>query len=146
MTFTFRATDIHTDNIHLEPDLSVFPSWRGTDSIAPGHGGRFIRPRLLDRLVVPVNGYVKGTGTTRAERAESWRASTDILIALLDPTLAPGLLVVGPPLMGVTEERSILVRPINAIHGRPVGAHYETWSIEMECVDDPPEWVIGSSS
>jgi hypothetical protein len=85
----------------------------------------------------------------------SFRTASDALAAVLDRALTPGELVVGPaapaqfpdaaPYLGLTDNYSLNARVVNAISG-PVQAHmsYQTWSIELECVDSPPEWVAGS--
>ena len=102
-----------------------------------------------------LEGHVRGQGGTRDERALSFRTSSDALAAIFDRSLDPGILEVdedapaqfpdAAPYLGLTTSRSLTARVVNVITG-PVLAHmsYQTYSVELECVDSPPEWDVGS--
>ena len=154
---TVQGLDVQDENIHL--DLLGFnesPSVRGEDHVMPGAAGREVGVRRHDVLRFTLQGYVKGIGGDRDSRALSWRIATDALMAVMDFSLAPGPVVVGPdapaqfpnasPYLGLTGEYSLNARCVSMVRG-PVQYHmaHQSWSFEMECVDSPPEWVPESS-
>jgi hypothetical protein len=153
-----RSLDCQTLNIHLDLVGYGEPSLvRGRDSIAPGSPGRFIRNRMKDIYRFTLEGYVMGTGEGRDARAASWRENTDLLMAVMDLSLAPGAVEVGPepparfpdasPYLGLSGDQTLDARCVSMVRG-PVRYHMavQSWSFEMECVDNPPEWIaLGSS-
>jgi hypothetical protein len=154
---TVGGLDVQDENIHL--DLLGYgesPTVRGEDHIMPGAAGRSVGVRRHDVLRFTLQGYVKGTGTDRDTRAESWRVATDALMAVMDFALSPAAVVVGPeppaqfpeasPYIGLTDSMTLNARCVSMVRG-PVQYHmaHQSWSFEMECVDSPPEWVAGSS-
>lgn len=154
---TFRGVDLQTATIHLDlaQGFSEPPDVRGEDDVVPRAAGRVAGARRADMRRIILNGHVRGTGTTREERALSWRTATDALMAAMDRTLDPGVLEVGPTApaqqpdaasyLGLTTDYAINARCVNLIPG-PVQAHmsYQTWSIELVSIDSPPDWVAGS--
>jgi hypothetical protein len=99
-----------------------------------------------------LQGHVRGTGGTSDERALSWRIATDALMAVMDRTLTPGDLEVGPAApaqfpdaasyLGLTGDKVLGgVRCLN-IMGGPVLAHmaYQAWSFELVSIASPPDW------
>ena len=104
-----------------------------------------------------LEGVVLGTGEGRDERALSWRTATDLLMAVMDLSLAPGEVEVGPeppamfpdasPYLGLTGDHFLNARCVSMVRG-PVRYHMaeQSWSFEMECIDSPPEWQPESSS
>lgn len=151
---TYRSVDLQTATIHLDLRSGFVepPTVRGEDDVIPGAAGRDVGARRADVLRIVLEGHVKGVGGTRDERAASWRVASDALAAVLDRALTPGAIVVGPtvpaqfpdaaPYLGLLQNYGLDARVVNAISG-PVLAHmsYQTWSIELECVDSPPEWA-----
>jgi hypothetical protein len=153
-----RATDCQTDNIHL--DLVGYgepPLVRGEDDVIPQASGRDPGARTKDVYRFVLQGHVRGTGTDPEQRALSWRTATDALMALMDFSLDPGTVEVGPaapaqfpdsaPYLGLTGDRELNARCVSMVRG-PVQAHmsFQTWSFEMVCIDSPPEWQDSGSS
>lgn len=151
------SLDCQTENIHL--DLMGYgesAQVRGRDPIIPGLPGRFETPRVKDVYRFTLQGYVKGTGETREARALSWRIATDSLMAVMDLSLPPDTVEVGPEspaqfpdsasYLGLTGDKTLNARCVSMVRG-PVQYHmaHQSWSFEMECIDNPPEWQDGSS-
>lgn len=123
----------------------------------PGATGREVGVRRSDVYRFVLQGYVEGTGVDPDARALSWRTETDALMAVMDLSLAPGLVEVGPaaperfpaasPYIGLTEDRELNARCVSMVRG-PVQRHmsFQSWSFEMECVDSPPQWQDSGSS
>src|SRR5688572_30503789 len=91
------SVDCQDENIHL--DLMGYgesAQVRGRDPIIPGLPGRFETPRVKDVYRFTLQGYVKGTGVDRDARALSWRVATDALMAVMDFSLPPAIVEVGP--------------------------------------------------
>ena len=153
-----RDLDCQTLNIHLDlVGYGESARVRGEDVVIPGLAGRVYMARVKDVYRFVLEGYVQGTGDDPDERAESWRENTDLLMAVMDFSLAPGAVEVGPEpparfpnassYLGLTAERTLDARCVSMVRG-PIRYHmaFQSWSFEMECVDSPPEWVdIGSS-
>jgi hypothetical protein len=153
----YRALDLQSATTHFDLRSGYVepPTVRGEDDVLPGAAGRDVGARRADIRRIILEGHIRGAGADRDERAMSFRTASDALAAVLDRALTPGELVVGPaapaqfpdaaPYLGLTDNYSLNARVVNAISG-PVQAHmsYQTWSIELECVDSPPEWVAGS--
>jgi hypothetical protein len=152
-----RGTDVQTATIHL--DLVGYGESslvRGSYTIIPGKAGRETRTLIKDIYRFRLDGYVKGAGEDRDERAQSWRVQTDVLLALMDLSLDPGTVEVGPadpaqfpaasPYLGLTENRILNARCLSMLGG-PVQHHmsFQGWSFEMECTDSPPEWQDAGS-
>ena len=154
----FRNVDCQTANIHLDVvGYGEPPSVRGEDDVIPGATGRDPGQRTKDVYRFTLQGYVEGTGTDPDERALSWRIATDQLMAVMDFSLSPGLVEVGPlaparfpgssPYLGLTGDRELNARCVSMVRG-PVQRHmsFQSWSFEMECIDSPPEWQDSGSS
>jgi hypothetical protein len=152
-----RGTDVQTATIHLDlVGYGESGSVRGEDHILPGASGREVGVRRKDVYRFRLEGPVKGVGVDPDARALSWRIQTDALLALMDFSLAPGTVEVGPaapaqfpdasPYLGLTGDRILNARCINMLGG-PVQAHmsFQVWSFEMECIDSPPEWQDSGS-
>lgn len=103
MGLTYRGTDLHTANIHLDVHKGYAEpaDVRGEDGIILGAAGRFVRPRVKDHRIIELRGWVQGTGATLTDQQQSWRTNTDALMALLDMTLSPGSLVLSDPDLGL---------------------------------------------
>ncbi len=150
--------DCQSENIHLDVVGYNQPALvRGTDDVIPRAAGRDPGARRKDVLRFTLEGFVKGTGVDRDTRALSWRVATDQLMAVMDFSLDPGLVEVGPdapalfpeasPYLGLTGERALMARCVSMVRG-PVLYHmaYQSWSFEMECIESPPEWLDSGSS
>jgi hypothetical protein len=157
MGLTYRGVDLQTDGIHLDlrSGLHEPATVRGEDDVIPGAAGRDLGARRKDTRRIILEGHVRGQGGTRDERALDFRTSSDALAVIFDRSLDPGTLEVdetapalfpeAAPYLGLTGARTITARVVNVITG-PVLAHmsYQTYSVELESVDSPPEWVEGS--
>jgi hypothetical protein len=155
---TVRDLDCQSVNIHL--DLLGFgesAQVRGQDVVIPGLAGRTAMSRVKDAYRFTLEGYVIGTGGDPDERALSWRTNTDLLMAVMDFSLMPGEVMVGPeaparfpdssPYLGLTGDYTLDARCVSMVRG-VVRYHmaFQSWSFEMECIDSPPEWIaLGSS-
>lgn len=145
MGLTYRGTDLHTANIHLDVHKGYAEpaDVRGEDGIILGAAGRFVRPRVKDHRIIELRGWVQGTGASLTAQQQSWRTNTDALMALLDMTLSPGALVLSAPDLGLAAgSKSINARCINVLPG-PIegGSVFQRWTIQLEAVDNPPDWV-----
>src|SRR5690606_14085285 len=94
--------------------------------------GREVGLRRPDVYRFVLEGYVEGTGADPEERALSWRTATDQLLAVMDLSLAPGLVEVGPAAperfpgaasyLGLTGDKEITARVVSRARG-PVQRH-----------------------
>ena len=76
-------------------------------------------------------------------------------MAVMDFSLPPAIVEVGPDApaqfpdsasyLGLTGDKFLNARCVSMVRG-PVQYHmaYQSWSFEMECIDNPPEWQDGS--
>lgn len=108
MGLTYRGTDIFTTNIEFDVHIGYAepPSVRGADVIISGKAGRTHMTKVADQRLIELRGWVTGTGATLVAQQQSWRSNTDILMGLLDRTLAPGPLVVSSPALGLPASAS----------------------------------------
>ena len=135
---TYRGTDIRTANIHFDIVRGFFEpaDVRGFDTVVPGKAGRNARNRVRDRRMIELRGYVHNAAGT------AWHASTDTLMGLCAGTSAAGTLSVIAPYLGQASGTvSILARVVRVTAGPVVGQRFQTWSIELEAVGDPPDWA-----
>lgn len=151
---TYRAFDLRDDEDPLLArvyfDMPIGYSEpaevRGEDDVVPEAAGRELGARIKDRRLIQLEGHVRGIGADTAARTADWRASTDLLTAAIQQDGLPGDLVVGGGYLGITGTASLSARVIRVIPG-PITNRmsFQTWGIQLECVDSPPEWVAGSS-
>jgi hypothetical protein len=129
--------DIRDANIHMDIVRGFLEPFqvRGEDTIIPGAAGRTERARVEDSLIIELRGYIHGTGATLVARQQSWRAKTDIFLALLDLTLASGNLVVTTPYLGLPSgTKTISCKCVNFIGGPIIASEFQTWSVELEAI------------
>lgn len=152
--------DCQDENIHLDLVGYGEPAQvRGRDVLIPGAPGRYVpsNSREGDVYRFTLQGYVKGTGASRDDRALSWRIATDALMAVMDFALDPAAVEVGPaapaqfpassPYLGLVADKTISARCVSMVRG-PVQHHmsHQSWSFEMESVEAPLGWEDGGSS
>jgi len=155
-----HGTDCQTVNIHLDVvGYAESASVRGEDLELPTVAGRVLGPgpRIKDVYRFELEGYVRGTGADRDEKAESWRENTDVLMALMDFELDPDTIEIGPeppanfpnsaPYLGLTDDMFINARCVSMVRG-PLLDHmsFQSWSFQMESIDSPPGWQVSGSS
>lgn len=154
-----RSTDVQTLAIHLDLVGYGEPAQvRGRDVLIPGLPGLYVPAGSREKNLIrfTLQGYVQGLGVGPDERALSWREETDVLMALMDFSLDPGTVEVGPaaparfpdasPYLGLTGDKSIEARCVSMVHG-PLQHHmsYQSWSFEMEAVETLAWEDAGSS-
>jgi hypothetical protein len=135
---TYRGTDIRTSAIHFDlvRGYSERADVRGEDTVIPGNAGRTARTRVKDRRVIELRGYI--TGATAA----AWRISTDAALALFDPSLAAGDVVLTTPYLGIAAgSKTVSARVLNVAGGPITASRFQTWSVELEAIGDPPDWA-----
>jgi hypothetical protein len=138
----FRSASIWFD---LRRGLFEPSEVRGTNVTLPSAPGRVWMPKVPDNRIIEIVGFVRGMGDDLEERQESWRTSTQALMALMQFDDVPGALVVSPPYLGLDQSYSINAVAINTMGGQIIGCMtFQSWSIQLESVD--PEWVPGGCS
>lgn len=147
---TYRTVDIQRPDLFFDVMSSPYEpaEYRGRDDIALGRPGRVRRNRIADRRIINLRGWTRGIGTTVEERRESWNDAEAEFLALLDPSLAPGALIVLAPYLGLLSgSLSIDVVGLNWIAGDVIGSmSFRLWTVELEAVGNPPDWTNDESS
>lgn len=147
---SYRAVDFQTENLFFDFMGSLYEpaDHRGQDDVVPGMPGRYRRNRVSDQRLIPLKGWTRGTGSTAVERRQSFDAAESVLGGLLDPSADPGVLLVIPPYMGLTGgPMSILAAVANWTAGAVEGSlSYRRWTVELEAIGNPPDWVEESPS
>jgi hypothetical protein len=122
--------------------LQSLPEYRGEDDIVPGASGRDPGQWQKDTREIALHGWVFGTSRT------NFRSRADALLATMDVNSLVTV-VVHPPNFGLsTGETATLsnVRPLRIVAAEPSDLWYEGWEVtlELSCIDSPPDWVLGS--
>lgn len=147
---TYRTADIQRPDLFFDVMSSPYEpaDFRGRDDIAIGRRGRVRRNRLADRRIIPLRGWTRGIGTTLLERRESWNDAEADLLALLDPSMDPGALVVLAPYLGLLSgSLTIEAIGLNWIPGDVIGSMtFRRWTVDLEAVGNPPDWTNDESS
>lgn len=131
--------------IDLVEGFLTIPEVRGKDWIVPGLDGRVEGNRRADRLLLPAQGFVRGSGATPQERREDLLVNLQAVMAVLDPTLGLGTLRLSSGYLGlpVGSEATIQGRVRNASPGRMQQQQsVQLWALEFECLE--VTWEIGS--
>lgn len=99
---TYRGTDLVTLSssqlrlcFRLTRGLAAGEDVRGIDVTVPGLAGRISGNRIHDRRLIEVEGFIAGVGSTEALRQVDFETAVAAVMALFDPKLAAGTLVVG---------------------------------------------------
>lgn len=76
-----------TDGIFLQIVSGLDDGYdvRGQDVVVPSADGRVVRPRRFDRIVVVLEGYVRGVGVDQDAARMDYRANRRILADLFAP-------------------------------------------------------------
>jgi hypothetical protein len=120
---------------------------RGRDWIVPRLDGRIEGNRRPDLLILPLAGFVKGTGATPQTRLEDFNVNVTALMAVMDPSLGSGTLRLSAGYLGlpVGSEATIEARVRNASPGKIQSypfAPLQLWTFELESLTTV--WDIGS--
>lgn len=147
---SYRSVDLQTENLFLDLMVSLYEpaDHRGQDDVVPGMPGRYRRNRIPDQRMIPLKGWTRGTGSTAVERRQSFDAAEASLGAILDPSADAGALVVIPPYMGLSGgPMTIQAVVANWTAGVVEGSlSYRRWTVELEAIGNPPDWVEESPS
>jgi hypothetical protein len=124
--------------------LDDIPSVRGVDALVVGTPGRLTGNRLADTRRLLLNGQIKGAGATEALAQADFHALLSSMLTVWDPDGDPENLVVadGYRGLGVGQTATISVRTVNVIPAGEFNGFRRKYSWELECVSDPPAWVI----
>jgi hypothetical protein len=123
-------------------------SVRGRDWIVPKLTGRIEGNRRADVMILPLAGFVKGSGATPTERLESFNLNVTAVMAVMDPSLDSGTLRLSAGYLGLPagSEATLECRVRNAAPGKiqsyPM-VPLQLWTFELESLI--PEWDLGSS-
>jgi hypothetical protein len=120
---------------------------RGRDWIVPKLDGRVEGNRRADVLIIPLAGFVKGTGANPQERLEAFDVNVTALMAVMDPSLGSGTLSLSDGYLGLPagSEATIEARVKNAAPGKIQSypfAPLQLWTFELEALS--PDWDLGS--
>ena len=120
---------------------------RGRDWIVPRLEGRVEGNRRADLLILPLAGYVKGSGSNPQERLEDFNVNVTALMAVMNPALDSGTLRLSAGYLGLPagSEATIEARVRDAAAGKIQSypfAPLQLWTFELEALT--PEWDIGS--
>lgn len=139
-----------------DPDICIdlIEGWqlpvsvRGRDWIVPKLSGRQYGNRRADTLILPLAGFVKGSGADPTERLEAFNANVTAVMAVFNPVSDPGTLRLSAGYLGLPagSEATIECRTRNAAPGKIQSypfAPLQLWTFELEALGT--EWDFGSS-
>lgn len=141
----YRALDLQDAGIWLDlvAGYAERPAVRGEDVVIPSRPGRVWMPKVPDRRIIELRGYVYGRGPTAADRREDWRERTDALMAVMDPELTAGTLTVAAPYLGLAAgARTIEAVVLSALGGDVESTmQFQRWSVQLEAFGESLEWA-----
>ena len=120
---------------------------RGRDWIVPRLDGRTPGNRRKDVLILPLAGFIRGTGATPQDRLEDFAANVSAVMAVMDTSLGLGTLMASAGYLGLPtgSEAAIECRVLNASPGKIESygmSALQLWTFDLEAVAD--DWDIGS--
>lgn len=121
------------------------PQLRGRDWIVPRLDGEEPGNRRAGKLILPVAGFVRGTGSTPTERREDFLVNMEAVLAAIDPTAGVATFTLSEGYLGLPtgSEATIQGRVRNASPGKLQNQQsFQLWALEIECYS--PGWEIGS--
>ena len=121
---------------------------RGRDWIVPKRDGRIYGNRRKDSLILPLAGFIRGSGADPTDRLEDFNSNVTAVMAVMDTTLDPGTLSASAGYLGLPtgSDATIECRVKNAAPGKIQSYRlfpFQLWTFELEAID-PPEWDFGS--
>jgi hypothetical protein len=140
---SFRSVNFRGDNYCLDivKGLHEPAEVRGADITVPGMEGQMAGNRKHHVREVLIEGFIRGVGSTVAEKQESFHTTTATIMATLDRALAEGVLSVNGGDYGLPdgETWTLNARCADAI-GSDMQASwtFQTWSIKLFSLDT--EW------
>lgn len=152
MALTFRGFGLSGADADVCIDLIegylVLPSVRGRDWIVPRLDGRTEGNRRKDVLTLPLAGYVRARlGVTVEERREAFNEKLAAVMAVMDPSLSSGELLLSDGYLGIDSGTSLSIqaRCKNAASAKITGYNsvpQQLWTFELECLQ--PEFEVGT--
>jgi hypothetical protein len=123
---------------------------RGQDWVVPKLEGKIWGNRRRDSMILPLAGFIRGSGGTATERLEDFNTNVLAVMAVMDTEAQPGTLKASTGYLGLSSgaEATIECRVRNAAPGRiqSYGNYpFQLWTFELEALEDPVEWVISGS-
>lgn len=111
---------------------------RGEDTPLPGKPGRARGNRVADRRVIVMRTHLKAA--TRA----AMLALQQEMAALWNPSLDPGALVLadGYRGLGAGQTATLQAAFVNVTPAAAFTEYHREYSVQAECIADPPNWVI----
>ncbi len=145
---SFRSVDLRGDNFCLDivKGLHEPAEVRGTDFTAPGREGQYAGNRVHHIREILIEGFIRGVGSSVAERQESFHTTTATIMDTLDRALSDGVLAVDDGDYGLPdgETWTINARCADAIGSElRAGWTFQTWSIKLFSLDT--EWETAGS-
>ena len=144
---TFRGTDLQTDPIGLFFEIVGSPyggmEVRGTDYLVPTSPGLFALNRIATRRILPIEGWVMGTGANEDAQRENFAVRRSLLMSqggVFDPRLDPGALIL------TLEDGSQITadyRTLSDILWNQITPTLARVGVRVETVD--PEWEAVAS-
>lgn len=131
--------------IDLMEGLFQLPEVRGKDWVVPGLDGVTAGNRRLGKLILPVAGFIRGSGDDYQSRREDFYSNLSAVMAVMDPSAAPATLRAFEGYLGLPtgSEATITGRVRSASPGKVQnGQSFQLWTFEFECYE--PGWEIGS--
>lgn len=118
---------------------------RGHDWIVPRLDGEVEGNRRKGKLILPLAGFIRGSGGDPAGRREDFLTNLTAALAVLEPSLASGTLRLSSGYLGLSSGvvAEIEARVRNASPGKmQSGQAFQLWTFELEALT--PEWTFGS--
>lgn len=133
--------------IDLAEGFQLPPTVRGRDWIVPRLDGRTAGNRRKDVLILPLAGFVRGSGATAQDRLEDFNDNIAALMVVMDPSLISGELALSDGYLGLDSGvvATIDARVLNASPGKIRSYRtypFQLWTFDLECLS--PEWTYGT--
>lgn len=139
----FDGVDIQDlDGLFLQitQGLSDSPTVRGIDVTVPKADGQTPRPRRFHERRIVLTGWVRGSGSTQADRRADYRVNVDAMLALFQTGGGAGYEpadLIATPEDGST--RTVAARTLSVQTGEVVAGEFANVSIELLAVED---WTV----
>jgi hypothetical protein len=141
------------DGTHFEfirGGLQSLATFRGEDDIVPEAAGRDPGQWIADIRDLGIHGIVAGAGASAQAGRESFATRSAALVDEMDPATLTTIVVTAPDFGLAVGETATLsdVRPMRIVGPDPSTLGYEGWEVTLElvCIDSPPNWVLSQGS
>lgn len=127
--------------------LQSLGNFRGEDDVMPEAAGRYPGAFIADSRDVALHGFIAGLGSGSQSNREALATAFKAIVDHMAPTDLLTITVYPPNFgLAVGDVATLLnVRPQRIIGPDPSQLWYEGWegSLELVCIDSPPDWVVG---